>query len=219
MEATATLPITWRTASASEPSVDFRALVGEAGWLRLPPAVRQRFSAHAAAATYAGVMHRVDCSGAGLVLAQLCRLIGSPFATWRGRDVPVDILLRPVPGGMMWERRYHYPARAPVAVRSIKQAAPGRTGQIIERVGFGFGMRLDVFERDGALHFLSRRYLWRVGPADLPLPHLLSPGVAHVIHTDLGSGRFRFEMTIRHAWLGLVFHQDGVFHDAQGEAP
>ena len=85
-------------------------------------------------------------------------------------------------------------------------------------VGGGFGMSLDVFKRDRALHFVSRRYFWRVGPWRVPLPHLFSPGRAHVIHADLGGGRFRFTMTFRHAWLGTLFRQDGVFADEGGQS-
>jgi hypothetical protein len=72
-------------------------------------------------------------------------------------------------------------------------------------------MRLSVGERDGALHFVSRRYFWSIGRWEIPLPDLLSPGTAHVIHEDLGLGRFRFVMTIRNTLLGTLFHQEGVF--------
>ena len=79
-------------------------------------------------------------------------------------------------------------------------------------------MRLHVYERDRALHFLSTRYFVRIGPFAVPLPHFLSPGVAHVIHSDLGNENFRFEMTFTHPLFGTLFHQDGVFH-AEGDSP
>ena len=82
---------------------------------------------------------------------------------------------------------------------------------------FLFGMAF-VYEENRALHFRSTRYFLRLGPIEVPLPHLLSPGVAHVIHRDLGNNNFRFEMTIRHAVFGMLFHQDGVFH-ADRDAP
>jgi hypothetical protein len=88
-------------------------------------------------------------------------------------------------------------------------------GELLECVGGGFGMRLTVFEAEGALHFKSRGYFWRLGAWLVPLPALLTPGVAHVVHQDLGDGNFRFVMTIRHALLGTLFYQDGVFRQVE----
>ena len=78
-------------------------------------------------------------------------------------------------------------------------------------------MLLDVFEQDRALQFVSTRYFWQGLGIRLYLPDLLSPGTAHVTHTDIGDGRFRFTIAIRHAALGPMFYQDGVFTEA-GEA-
>ncbi len=204
------------TLPAAKP--DFAALVGAEGWSRLMPDIRRRFGAapaFGAAIRYDGVMHRIECSGAGWFLAQLGRLIGTPFAPQRGTDVPVAITLRREPGdgAVIWEREYRYPGQAAVRVRSVKRNAGD--GRLLECVGAGFAMCLEVGEEDGALHFRCDRYLWRLGRWQIPLPRLLSPGAAHVVHEDLGDGRFRFAMTIRHRLLGLLFYQDGIFQDAR----
>jgi hypothetical protein len=83
-------------------------------------------------------------------------------------------------------------------------------------------MELDLRTDDGALHFVTtgyhleipcsallRRYMKR--PLRLRFPAWWLPGRTHVVHRDLGDGRFRFTMTIRHAWFGELFHHDGVF--------
>lgn len=195
---------------------DFQRLIGQAGWWRLTPAIRRRFSEapqEDAPIRYAGVMQRVNCSAFGWALAQLCRLMGTPFAPFRGADVPVAIVLRHSPdGGIVWERSYRYPRRPPVLVQSVKRTADD--GSLLECVAYGFGMRLAVFEANRALHFLSLHYFWRLGRRQIRLPHLLSPGTAHVTHEDLGAGRFRFSMTIHHPLFGLLFEQDGIFHHA-----
>jgi len=199
---------------AIEPAVpEFERLVGAEGWRRLAGDIRSRFSEKPAPGRpirYVGTMHAVRCSWAGLLLAQVCRLIGTPFAPYRGSDVPVAISLRHSDhaDSVIWDREYHYPGRAPVLVRSIKVSTPQG---LLECVGCGFGMQLAVFEENRELHFLSRRYFWRIGDWTLWLPQLLTPGTAHVIHADLGDGRFRFSMSIRHRLLGTVFYQDGVF--------
>jgi hypothetical protein len=198
-------------------SIDFERLVGSEGWLRLAPAVRERFGHRAASPErFTGTMHMVEASAAGLILARLCRLIGTPFAPYRGRDVPVAIRLHVdrTGEGIVWDRLYLYPQRPPVLVTSTKRMADD--GGLLECVGGGFGMHLKVLEADGALHFVSRRYFWRVAGWRVALPHLVSPGLAHVTHADIGGGRFRFTMTIRHRWFGLLFHQDGIFSDDGG---
>lgn len=196
------------------PPLDFARLVGADGWHRLPEAIRRRF-AHAPAIgamqTYAGTMEVVECSRAGFALAQLCRLIGTPFAPFPGTGVPVTIRLSAdgTGRGIVWDRIYRYAGRPPVLVRSTKQAASD--GGLLEVVGGGFGMAVRVYELDAALHFESQRYFWRCAGRRLPLPDTLTPGAAHVVHTDLGDGRFRFEMTFTHPRRGVLFRQDGIF--------
>jgi hypothetical protein len=203
-------------APAAKP--DFAALVGAAGWLRLAPDIRRRFAAVPAETRpirYDGIMSRVECSPAGRLLAQFCRIVGTPFAPYRGHDVPVAITLRHAPqdGAILWEREYRYSGRPPVLVRSVKRSAP--EGGLLECVGAGFAMRLAVAEEGGALHFRCSRYVCRLGRWQIPLPALLSPGAAHVVHEDLGDGSFRFAMTIRHRVFGLLFEQEGVFRDGE----
>ncbi len=202
-----------RAADEPGPKHDFRAMLGAAGWARLHPAVRDRFAAKAAAVTYRGVMRQVDCSAAGYLLAQLCRLFGTPLAPFRGAGVPMtaDVRLAPDGAGIVWRRVYRFPGRAPVTVRSTKLF--GHDGGLSECVGGGFGMDLAVFEQGGAMHFLSTRYFWRLGPIRLPLPALLTPGATLVVHADAGGGRFRFTMTVDHPWLGRTYYQDGIFED------
>jgi hypothetical protein len=205
-------------ADAGHEHIDFAHLVGRRGWANLIPAIRARFTEHPRVGQeirYGGVMNTVECSWLGWLLAQFCRLLGTPFAPFRGTDVPMDIVLRDAgSAAMVWERVYHYAGRKPLRVASVKRL--DTDGTLLECVGFGLGMRLAVFEANRALHFLSLRYFWNVAGRRLWLPRWLTPGTTHVIHTDLGGGRFRFTMTINHEWLGPLFHQEGVFERAQG---
>src|SRR6185369_5747516 len=119
--------LAWRRSPAAAPidAIDFARLVGPAGWQRLPEAVRRRFAPHAGDETrYVGTMRAVACSGLGLLLAQLCRPIGNPFAPWPGRNVPVTITLRrdPATGGIAWEREYRFRDHPAVRVRSVKRS-------------------------------------------------------------------------------------------------
>jgi hypothetical protein len=199
---------------------DFKSLLDNAGWLRLRPDIRRRFSAPPDAGReirYSGVMQAVEASLAGRILVQLCRVFGTPFAPFRGRNVPVDIVLRSREGdgAIQWEREYRFHDRTPIKVSSFKTKSA--EGDLREWVDGGFGMSLDVYEEDEALHFRSRRYFWRHGRLQIALPAFLTPGTVHVVHEDIGGGRFRFVMTVVHGLFGQLFFQTGEFSPAGGE--
>ena len=196
------------------PDPSFRRLLGEPQWRSLVPAVRARFAwkpAAGAGLRYVGAMEVVRSSRAGWLLAQLFRLIGTPLAPHRGTQVPVTVTLRLAEDGkgVVWHRLYRFPGRTPVACVSVKEASE-RHG-LVERVGAGIGMWLRLSAREGALHFESTGYFWRLGRFHLRLPDWLTPGVLHVAHIDEGGGRFRFRIAVEHPRFGEVFFQDGVF--------
>src|SRR5215470_19052165 len=79
-----------------QPDPSFERLLGELAWRRLAPAVRERFRwkpAPGAELRYAGEMAVVRSSRLGWLMAQLCRLIGTPLAPHRGARVPVTVTL------------------------------------------------------------------------------------------------------------------------------
>lgn len=196
----------------------FRRLLGEAAWQRLNPNVRARFAVKPEAGqvfAFAGVMDVVRRSWFGWLLGHICRLIGTPVTPQRGRDVPTVVrIYRSRRGdGIVWERRYRFSGQAPVVVSSTKRADP--PDGLLECAGRGVAMRLRLFERDGAIHFASTGYCIEVGRRRLPIPHLLTPGDAHVVHSDEGNGWFRFTMSFRHRLFGETYFQEGLFHQTE----
>jgi hypothetical protein len=201
-------------ASAVVADPTFWRLLGEAAWQRLDPSVRARFAVTPGVdevLTFAGVMGVVRRSWFGWFLAHVCRLIGTPVAPQRGRDVPtvVRIFRSRCGAGIVWERRYAFPGRPPVIVSSTKKADP--PARLLECATHGFAMRLRLFERGGALHFASTGYCIAVGGRRLPIPQLLTPGDAHVVHSDEGGGWFRFTLSFRHRLFGETYFQEGLF--------
>ena len=193
---------------------DIAMAMGLDAWSRLCPAIRERFKGNSGDygfRIYEGVMSTVACSRFGWLLAQFCRLIGSPIAPYRGVNIPVVVAVYPDPAGdgIAWDRTYSFPDRGPVTVRSSKVLNARR--RLLECVGRGFGMELDVYGQDRVLHFVSTRYFWTLRGVRIRLPAVLTPGVAHVIHTDEGDGLFRFTITFTHALLGTLIFQDGLF--------
>ena len=150
---------------SSESENDIVRAMGIAAWRRLTPSIRQRFIKtcdHVSHHLYKGVMTHVESSRAGWLLAQFCRLFGTPLAPHRGKQVPMEVTVYPDEKGrgVIWARKYLYPDHRPVTVRSAKILDHGE--KLMECVGGGFGMLLEVYEENRALHFKSTRYFWEI---------------------------------------------------------
>ena len=113
--------------------------------------------------------------------------------------------------GSVWAREYHFPHRSPVLVLSTK--CLDGAGRLVEALGFGLHMALEVLEEDGDLLFRSTDYYVELIGLRVTLPRWIPPGQTTVIHRDLGGGKFQFVFFTRHPWLGEMFYQEGVFRD------
>jgi hypothetical protein len=194
----------------------FRALVPEADWARLPPAVRRRFTKRLGvgeSAVYAGRVVETDLTALGWMLAQGLRLVGAPLPTARIANVPsvVAVTQDGAGSGQIWTRLYARGSGFPQAIHSAKRFQ-GPTG-LEERVGAGLGMSLRVLVEDRALVFRSERYFIDLPGFRLMVPRWLTPGILTVSHCAIGTRSFRFVLEIRHAWLGLLLRQEAEFVD------
>lgn len=186
-------------------------------WHQLHPNVQRRFNrlpTEHKPIIYKGVMKQVQRSKAGWLFAFLTRIIGNPLTPYQAQNVPMTVELSTKPGkkGVYWKRTYLFDNRKAYTVTSVKKDEDGR---MMECVGGGFGMFLDIYAHEGALHFKSTRFFWKFLKFYIPLPHLITPGRTHVIHKDLGQGKFLFTISMDHPILGQTFFQTGTFHDTE----
>lgn len=194
----------------------FRALVPEAAWAQLPPAVRHRFSKRLAAgetAVYVGEVLETRMSLMGRWLAQAARVIGSPFPTECGAKLPsvVTVSEDGATSGQNWTRLYVRRSGFPQIIHSCKRFA-GPTG-LEEYVGRGVGMALTVHVEERSLVFRSRHYFFEVLGVRLELPTWMTPGDLSVTHTELGDGRFSFTLDLSHPAFGGLIHQHAIFRE------
>ena len=157
----------------------FRRLVPHAAWDALPEDVRRRFSKRLtgqATATYSGEIVWTRLSGAGWLLAQMCRLIGAPLPLAASGPAPAAVAVSEdrLSSGQCWTRLYGRPRGHPQVIHSAKSFS-GATG-LEEHIGGGFGMALTVRAEGGALIFTSEHYFWRLGRVRLRLPGWMTPG-------------------------------------------
>lgn len=193
-------------AAACKTPLDLAALLGPAAWAQLPAAVQRRFAAGHPDTQYRGAMD-LRRSRIGWLYAWLTKPLASPLVACQANDLVAVVRAHPnAAGGMVWERRI-----GDQLVASTKEL--GRDGGLQERTAGGLGMDLDLAVEQGELVFRSRRYWLQIAGLRLPLPGLLGPGACEVRHADLGGGRFRFSLSMRHPLWGETFHQTGVFAD------
>jgi hypothetical protein len=191
-----------------------REVLGATAWSRLPEAVRERFADTTAVATYAGAYEVVRASALGRVFAWVGTLFGTPVAPRAENHVAARVLVRPDARGVAWDREYLWADGTCSLVCSTKVVT--EDGLLIEMLPARLCMPLDTYVEGGVLHFVSRGYYFHLGAGfRLWLPALLSPGVTHVEHIDLGHGWFRFTMTVTHPLGGEVYFQTGRFCAAE----
>ena len=191
-----------------------REVLGATAWSRLPEAVRERFAETTAVATYAGAYEVVRANALGRVFAWLGTWFGTPVAPRAENHVAARVLVRPDARGVAWDREYLWADGTRSLVCSTKVVT--EDGLLIEMLPARLCMPLDTYVEGGVLHFVSRGYYFHLGAGfRLWLPPLLSPGVTHVEHIDLGHGWFRFTMTVTHPLCGEVYFQTGRFCAAE----
>ncbi len=193
----------------------YRNLFNEKDWSKLHPDIQRRFSIELhKIITYRGEMSEVYLSLAGKLLAQLCRLIGTPLALHCEKNVPMLVNVYPNQelGGMTWDRFYHYKNSPLNRVKSTKCLNHnGIEAGLVEMVGFGFGMELKVYEKDHAIFFESEKFFWKFKNIAINVPNWFSPGKTVVSQKALDDHRFEFRLDVEHPILGKVFKQVGIF--------
>ncbi|MEZ5899170.1 MAG: DUF4166 domain-containing protein [Hyphomicrobiaceae bacterium] len=200
--------------------IRFRALLGAKQWNMLPTAVQRRFSKRVAAGRtviYKGTVTTISFSRVGYVFAHALRIIGSPLPLSRavGQPTVVTVTEDAASGGQFWTRLFVRDRGFPQVIHSVKRFA-GPTG-LEEAVGFGLVMALRLsVSSQGALVFTSEGYALRIGRVRLGLPSAFTPGALTVTHQEIDATTFRFTLTLAHAVLGTLVHQEAVYDE---EAP
>ncbi len=199
-----------RDGLAHPPRHGLRAVLGTAAWQRLPEAVRERFADHAANVTYAGSLEVVRASWLGRLFAWCGTVFGMPVTPRTGDNVDSRVQVRHGHRGVTWDREYLWDDGSRHLVSSTKVVTSHN--QLVERLPARLCMPLDTYVEGAVLHFVSVGYYFDLGAGlRLWLPQLLTPGVTHVEHIDLGHGWFRFTMTVTHPLFGEMFFQTGRF--------
>lgn len=201
-----------------EKDLRFERLLGAAQWNTLPEAVRSRFGKRVrggASVAYQGQVDRMKLSRLGWALAQVARLVGGPLPfdpSCVGKPAVVVVTEDLAGQGQFWIRQYGRAASFPQVVHSSKRFG-GPTG-LEEYIGYRLGIALNLQVADRELLFQSDHYFLVAFGRRFKIPAVFSPGHLTIGHKDLGAGRFRFSLALKHRVFGDLVTQDATFCDA-----
>ena len=211
-------------ASSANPSEGelFKKILGPE-WQKLHPDIQRRFEKNPAPNQplyYNGILTELRCSTFGRLLALLTRpLVKGALIPYNDANFPVDIQVYSKPHGaaIFKQRIYRLHGRRPIQFTSYMLEST--KGDVLEYVGLGLGMQLELQVQDGCLHFASDGYFWQIFGWRIPLPHLFTPGKTLLWHRNKSPTEFEIRIEIRHQLFGLAFTQAGFFHEIEGPAP
>ncbi len=157
-----------------------------------------------------GVMDEVQLKPILRLAMPVLRFLGALVAR-PGKNVPTTLInyITSEKEGMQWERTFHFPDGDETFF--TKMVADG-SGQIIEYVKFGLGIRLKVWVEDDCLHYLQKSYVLNLfDRLKLPFPNWLGLGTGWIKESVVDQETFRVDFGIDHPLLGKVFGYSGNF--------
>lgn len=86
-----------------------------------------------------------------------------------------------------------------------------RGNEIVEYVRFNLGICMAMSERNGALCYQSRGYLWKLGRLKLRIPDILLLGNAVITERGIDENSVELDFTINHPLFGRTFTYSGRF--------
>ncbi len=183
-------------------------------WDELDAIVKQHYDitpGNDSAMVIRGIMSEVYHSKIAKLFLLPGRLFGA-LVPYRGKDIPTEVknwTTEDNLSAMFWYRTLIFPNKAPVIFRSRMEHIDGN--EIIEYVKFGMGIRLHAYSKNGALHFRSKGYVWKVGPITLPIPNWAILGDAEIVEKSISDTVFFIEFNMIHPLFGKTFSYTGTF--------
>lgn len=187
-------------------------VLGES-WQSLPAVIQKHYQLYPSQNTRNVVIGQffVDFPWFINPLLKAIRLFGG-LIDLKGKDMTarVEKWVQPdLPDVLFWRRQITLPSGKSILFSSRMEYQ--QANEIIEYIGCGFGLHLNVTVEDGKLVYRSNGHLWQCGRFRLPIPDALVLGHATIIETALSDNQFALDFRIEHPVCGLTYHYGGVF--------
>lgn len=178
-------------------------------WALLPNALRRHYQlAEGQSSRLQGTMD-IRYPAYLFPMVWLIHLFGG-LVLWRGEKVAVEVHKTTDDGGILnWRRSMVYSDGKTDYFSSQMRYAVAH--ELVELIGFGFGIKLAVEVEAGDLLYRSKGHFWQWGRLNVDLPDWLLLGAAEIREHALSDDCFRLDFTIRHPVFGLSYCYQGEF--------
>ncbi|AMK77182.1 MULTISPECIES: DUF4166 domain-containing protein [Methylomonas] len=128
---------------------------------------------------------------------------------WRGQAAQAEVD-KTADGELLdWQRTMTYPDGKTDCFSSRMSYAADH--ELIETIGFGFGLRLNVSVENGELLYRSNGHFWQCGSLRMNIPDWLLLGSASISERAVSDDEFYLDFSIRHPWWGESYYYRGNF--------
>jgi len=141
-------------------------------------------------------------------LVWLIHMLGG-LVLWRGAAVHAEVDKSADGEILQWRRTMTYADGKIDYFRSQMHYLDKH--ELIETIGFGFGLRLNVSVCNGDLLYRSSGHFWRCRSYRLNIPDWLLLGTATISEHAVSEDEFYLDFTIRHPLCGLTYYYRGNF--------
>lgn len=138
------------------------------------------------------------------LMGGLIDLQGDNLAARVEKSIDVD-----QPNSLYWKRTIQAPDGKTTVFASRMTYQQGN--ELIEYVGGGFGLYLNLTVENNKLVYRSNGHLWQIGKLRIPIPDVLFLGHATIIETAVSEHQFELDFRIKHPLFGETYYYGGVF--------
>lgn len=114
-----------------------------------------------------------------------------------------------LPDSLFWQRQIT--SRTGKTIVFASRMEYQKANELIEHIGFGFGLHLKVSVENDKLVYQSNGHLWQIGKIRIPIPDVLFLGHATISETAISNNEFELDFEINHPLFGVTYRYGGTF--------
>lgn len=179
-------------------------------WVKLPPVIQRHYTVSSNSNTCLIGNMEIGYPNFLLPLISLIHLCGG-LVSRRGKNIVtrVEKTISTESEELYWQRTLTYPDNKKDYFSSRMFFL--QSNELIERVRFGFGLRLKVSVENGNLVYRSNGHIWQYSQLRLTFPDWWVLGKATIIETPISDQQFRLNFSIKHPLWGRCYWYSGIF--------
>lgn len=177
-------------------------------WQRLPEVIRKHYLLTGDGQSRLEGVMAIDYPRYLYPIVWLIHMFGG-LVLWRGATVRAEVDKTAAGGILHWKRTLTYPdGKVDYFCSQMHYAGKNR---LIETIGFGFGLTLQVTVDNGDLLYRSAGHFWRCGRFKLNIPDWLLLGSATIREHAVSNDAFYLDFTLTHPLWGISYCYWGNF--------